>query len=80
MATVSVDLGLIFAHDVSTGAQFYSLTDTHWQESGNGNIKVRMPGVPLPIAFVPQSPFALLGDEGINIFKAKSMDSDFPTF
>ena len=67
MAAVSDDLALILAHDVDAGAQFYSLKDI--QETGTGSIKAMTPGVPLPVAFIPRSPFAVLGNAGMYTFK-----------
>jgi hypothetical protein len=69
-AAVSDDLGLIFAHEVDTGARFYALEDTDKAEVGY--IEARTSGVALPVAFTPESSFALLGNGGMYIHQSLS--------
>ena len=65
-ATVSADLGLIFAHEVDAGAQLYALDSFH--EVQAGHFEAKTPGLSLPVGFAPGSPFALLGNQGTGTF------------
>jgi hypothetical protein len=66
-AAVSPELGLIFAHEVDTGVQFYALKTFHQMQARY--FKAETPGVSIPVGFAPGSPFAILGSQGKGIFQ-----------
>jgi hypothetical protein len=72
-AAVSDELGLIFAHEINNGAQFYTLTDIVQPDMRMGYIEARTSGITLPVGFISGSPFAVLANKGMYTFKFKSV-------
>jgi hypothetical protein len=64
-------LGLVFAHEIDTGACFYSLEN--FEQTKDGWIEAKTPGVALPMGFTPEGPFAILGNNGMYTFESKFM-------
>lgn len=59
-------LGLVFAHEIDTGASFYSLEN--FKQTKDGSIEAKTHGVALPVVFTLEGPFAILGNSGMYAF------------
>ena len=76
--SVSEPLGLMLLHDSDSGAQLYSLTEH--RPVGVRNSEARLPSLAFPVAFVPRSSYAILGDTGMESLKPKFTFSKIPLF